>query len=92
VIKGVLTKADGTPILLLGVTGESVTRIVAGEPIRVAADEVEAMSLPRVEVVIMYGKTHQDVVDQLRAAGLMASGEPVLNACTDPNCREDHAR
>jgi hypothetical protein len=92
VIKGRASKPDGTPVLILGLTGENVTRITADEPLRVDPAEMDAMGLPPVEVVIMYGRTEQAIVDKLRAAGLMPPGTPLVNPCADPNCTQDHAR
>lgn len=91
-IKGVVAKADGTIVLVLGLSGENVTRLAAGEPIHVAASDMANMGFPRSEAIIMYGKTEQAIVDQLRAAGLMPPGTPAHNACADPTCTQEHAR
>lgn len=56
---------DGRPFVLLGLSGENVTRIVAGEPIKLNLKDV---GLDDIEVAIVYGKTESDIVDQLRAA------------------------
>jgi hypothetical protein len=47
----------GLPLLLLGLSGENVTRLAAGEPIRIRAQDVAALGLPQVEIVIHYGRT-----------------------------------
>jgi hypothetical protein len=92
VIKGMASRPDGTRILVLGLSGENVTRLAAGEPMHIAAAELAAMGFQSFEVVITYGKTDQVIVDQLRTAGLMPPGTPVHNACADPNCTQEHAR
>lgn len=56
---------DGRPFVLLGLSGENVTRIVAGEPIKL---NLKDLGLDDIEVAIVYGKTESDIVDQLRAA------------------------
>jgi len=69
-IKGSGTTALGQPFLFLGISGENVTRLVAGEPIRVRAEELGKMGLPPMVVVIHYGKTEQDILDEFRAHGV----------------------
>lgn len=91
-IKGMASKPDGTRILVLGLSGENVTRLAAGEPVGLRASELQEMGFPPFEVLIAYGRTEQTIVDQLRTAGLMPPGEAVVNKCTDPNCHEEHAR
>lgn len=56
----------GVPLLILGLSGENVTRLAAGEPIRVSAQQMTGMGLPQVEIVIHYGRTEQAVLDDLR--------------------------
>lgn len=60
----------GVPLLLLGLSGENVTRLAAGEPIRIPAAELRRLGLPQLEVVICYGRTEQDIVDELRSHGV----------------------
>lgn len=56
---------DGRPFVLLGLSGENVTRMVAGEPVKLNLKDV---GLDDIEVAIVYGKTESDIVEQLRAA------------------------
>lgn len=60
----------GQPLLFLGISGENVTRLVAGEPIRVRAEDLVKMGLPPMMVVIHYGKTEQAILDEFRAHGV----------------------
>ena len=60
----------GVPLLLLGLSGENVTRLAAGEPIRVSAAAMRELGLPQVEVVLHYGRTEDDIVAELKAHGV----------------------
>jgi hypothetical protein len=61
----------GLPLLMLGLAGENVTRLAAGDPIRVTAAQMAELGLPPVEVVIDYGRTEGDIAARWRAAGLL---------------------
>ena len=58
---------DGKPYLLLGLDGENITRLVAGEPI--AFDLVGEHS-GRMRVGIFYGKTPEDLRARLAEIGV----------------------
>lgn len=60
----------GLPLLLLGLSGENVTRLADGEPIRIKAADMAALGFPPMEVVIHYGRTEQDILDELKAHGV----------------------
>ena len=60
----------GLPVLLLGLSGENVTRLAAGEPIRVSATHMAELGMPQIEVVIHYGKTEDDILGELKAHGI----------------------
>jgi hypothetical protein len=47
-----------------------VTRLAAGEPIRVSAQHMTGLGLPQMEVVIHYGRTEEAILDDLEANGL----------------------
>ncbi len=61
----------GLPLLILGLSGENVTRLAAGEPIMIRGTELAAMGIPAVELAIVYGRTEQDIIDELSARGLL---------------------
>jgi hypothetical protein len=61
-----MTTKDGRPMLLLGIEAENVKRLKEGQPIHVNGREDD---LP-IDVVIMYGETLQDVLDDLVKAGV----------------------
>jgi len=69
-IKGAMKTVFGQPVLFLGLTGENVTRLAAGEPIRVSTAQMRELGLPEVEVVLHYGRTEQDILDELAAHGV----------------------
>jgi hypothetical protein len=70
VIKARGKTAFGTDVLFLGLSGENVTRLAAGEPVRVKQEDMRALGLPEMVVVIHYGRTEQDILDDLKANGM----------------------
>ena len=60
----------GVPVLFLGLSGENVTRLAAGEPIRVTAHQMAQLGLPQMDVLVHYGRTEQDIRDELTARGV----------------------
>ena len=69
-IKAVGKTGLGLPLLLLGLSGENVVRLTAGEPIRIRADDMAALGFPSMEVVIHYGRTEEDILAELEAHGI----------------------
>jgi hypothetical protein len=67
VIKGAGQTGDGQPLLLLGLSEENMARLVAGEPILIRAEELVALGVPAMQVVICYGKTEAAILKELRA-------------------------
>lgn len=70
-IKAAGRTGPGQPLLLLGLSGENVTRLTAGEPIRITTADMTAMGLPALEVVIHYGRTEDDILAELKTHGLL---------------------
>lgn len=62
-IRAKLNKSDGRQVMIVGLSGENVTRLVAGEPIMHAMEDA---GFPGVDLVILYGKTEADVTADLR--------------------------
>ena len=60
----------GQPVLFLGISGENVTRLVAGEPILIKAEALAAMGLPPMVIAIHYGKTEQAILDEIEEHGV----------------------
>ncbi len=69
-IKGRMETALGQPVLFLGLSGENITRLAAGEPIRIYARDMAELGLPTMEVVIHYGRTEQDILGEFQAHGI----------------------
>lgn len=57
----------GNKILFLGLSGENVTRLAAGEPIRVPEARLAALGLAdgKFTIAISYGKTESDILAEL---------------------------
>lgn len=60
----------GLPLLFLGLSGENVTRLAAGEPIRIRATDLVALGLPPIEVVIHYGRTEDAIREEIVSHGI----------------------
>lgn len=67
----------GQPLLFLGISGENVSRLVAGEPIHIKAADLAKLGLPPVEMVIHYGKTEQAILDEIKAHGIKMRPEDI---------------
>lgn len=73
-----MIKAAGTfggkPTLILGLSGENMTRLMAGEPIML---DTAALGLPEMTVVVVGGRTEDAITADLRRHGLVPpSAEP----------------
>lgn len=61
---------DGTPLVVIGLSGENMTRLMAKEPIRF---DLADLGLPPTQVVIVGGRTEEDIAVDLQTAGLLES-------------------
>ena len=59
-------KTGDRPFLILGVDRENINRLTSGKPIRVT---MESVDIER-DVMVIFGETLQDVMDQLTSAGV----------------------
>ena len=66
-IKAVVTTPSRGNLVIFGLSGENVTRIAAGEPIRIPGEHI---GIPGTTFVICYGKTEADIVAELQANGV----------------------
>lgn len=66
-IKAVGERA-GAPLVILGLSGENMTRLMAKEPIMLDLSE---LGLPRMTVLIIGGRTEADIESDLRRHGLV---------------------
>jgi hypothetical protein len=70
VIRAAGKTALGVPLLYLGLAGENVTRLVAGEPIKISASYLAKLGLPPMEVWIVYGRTEDALLAELDEHGI----------------------
>lgn len=75
-IKAAGKTASGTDLLFLGLSGENVARLAAGEPVRIGEEALRALGLPEMVVVIAYGRTEQDILAELEEHGVPLKGLP----------------
>lgn len=66
----------GEPLLFLGLSGENVTRLTAGEPVMIPSSRLRELGLPPMVVVIHYGRTEQDIRDEVTAHGVAMQPPP----------------
>lgn len=67
-IKAAGRTGDGKPLVILGLSGENMTRLMAGEPIRL---DLADLGLRSTVVVIVGGRTENDIAADLAAHGLI---------------------
>jgi hypothetical protein len=73
-IKAVGRTGLGRPLLILGLSGENVTRLMADEPI---SFDLAELGLPPMRVVIVGGRTEDAITEQLAEHGLLPKpGQP----------------
>ena len=65
------TKAFAEPIVFLGLSDMNLTRLRAGQPIRIAADDPIGLG---VQVVIYHGATEVDLSRELEEHGILPAG------------------
>ena len=63
---------DGRPLVILGLSGESVTRLFADEPILL---DLAELGLPPCLVVIVGGKTEDTIRQELIRFGLLETDD-----------------
>ena len=54
--------ADGQPVVILGLSGENLTRLAADEPI---SFDLADLGLPSRHVLIVYGRTEAEIARRL---------------------------
>lgn len=63
-----MIKAGGPNVVLLGLSERNVELLKLGKPIQFDGKEI---GIPGKKVFIMYGETEEDILDELRRAGIM---------------------
>jgi hypothetical protein len=86
--------ASGRPLLILGLAGENMARLMAGEPILIHAHAI-SRNMPEMTVVVLGGKTEDAIrndvqqhlvgklVDQLDELGQETPDDRMINAALD---------
>jgi hypothetical protein len=69
-IKAASRTALGEPLLFLGLSGENVTRLAAGEPVLITSSQLAELGLPPMVIAIHYGKTEQAILAEIKAHGI----------------------
>jgi hypothetical protein len=70
-IRASSTTGLGMPLLFLGLSGENLTRLAAGEPIHIQAADLQQLGLPAgMDIVIHYGRTEDAIASEIRAHGI----------------------
>ncbi len=69
------------PLIMLGFSGENMTRLMADEPIVIRFPEQAPKitpPVPRCTILVVGGRTEQAIADQVRAVGvkLITAGQP----------------
>lgn len=67
-IKAVGRTGLGSPLLILGLSGENMTRLMAGEPI---SFDLADLGLPPMRVIIVGGRTEDAITGHLAEHGLL---------------------
>jgi hypothetical protein len=70
-IKAASRTGLGEPLLFLGLSGENVTRLTAGEPIVISSAQLAELGLPQIVVVIHYGHTEDDILAEIQSHGVV---------------------
>lgn len=61
-------------MLVLGLSGENVARLMAKEPILISPEQMRALGLPDMAVLILGGRTEEAMVSDLEIHGFLAAG------------------
>jgi hypothetical protein len=59
-------RANGKPLLILGLSGENMARLMANEPIKIDAAD---LGLPELTVIVVGGRTEESILANLRSTG-----------------------
>jgi hypothetical protein len=73
VIKGTWRAGPaGQRVLFLGLSGDNVTELAAGNPILITPAQLAALGLPPglPPITIGYGRTNEDILDELASHGV----------------------
>lgn len=75
-IKALGRTGAGQPLLILGLSGENMTRLMAGEPIKIDTAQEFANShidVPSLQIAVIGGRDENAIVASLKQAGLITT-------------------
>lgn len=84
-----VVQLSGRPLVVLGLSGENVTRLMADEPILI---DLADLGLPPQKIAIVGGRTEDDIAADLKRHSHMTArvsyffGGLWLWECTEPRC------
>ena len=61
---------DNGPILILGLSGENMTRLMAGEPIALETQQLHP-ALPPLKICILGGRTEEDITEIIKNLNIL---------------------
>ena len=61
---------DKSDLLVMGLSRENITRLMAGQPIAVRRKTHGAAIPPGLEICILFGETEEAIVEQFKKAGV----------------------
>lgn len=74
-IKFIAETSTDRMLLGFGLSAKNIERLMAGEEIRMKGED---LGLDEIDIVFLYGRTEQDMVDQLTARGVMNDATPTF--------------
>lgn len=72
-IRAVTKGKEGEPVVILGITRDNIERLKRGHPIAVDLSEFGLAlrgAVDHTKVTVLYGETHEEVVDIIEGAGV----------------------
>lgn len=75
---------EGEPFLFLGLTGENLTRLAAGEPIFIRSERMRELRLPSMAIALHYGRTPGGILAELREKGIMRADARITDETQKP--------
>lgn len=71
-IKALGKNGDGRALVMLGLSGENMTRLMAGEPIAIDMQaEFTGTEVPALHIVLVGGRDENTILTNLREQGLL---------------------
>lgn len=79
--------ADGRPLIMVGMTGETITRLMAAEPVPLDIHE-KRFGVPPLQILLVAARDEITILHQLRSSGMVPPCCPNHGtACVEPDER-----